>query len=167
MRILTVVFGARNRHPAAHNAACMDIRELAPGQTPLAYEALRELREGLPVVSSPERFAQWIDERQRPQGYRLVGSFVAGREAAVAAAGFRRVTALYWSDAVYIDDLITLADFRGMGHADALMRWLMAEARRLGCEQLHLDSGTQRHDAHRFYLKHRFSIRSLHFSQRL
>ncbi|HTV72898.1 MAG TPA: GNAT family N-acetyltransferase [Candidatus Acidoferrales bacterium] len=145
----------------------MEIRELAAGETPLAYEALCELRAGLPVVASLECFAQWVDEQQRPQGYRLIGSFVAGRRAAVAAAGFRRVRCLAWGDAVHVDDLITLAAFRGAGHADALMRWILAEARRLGCEQLHLDSGTQRLDAHRFYLKHGFSIRSFHFSQRV
>lgn len=145
----------------------MDIRELTAGQTPLAYEALCELRTGLPVVGSPEHLAQWVDQQQRPQGYRLIGSFVAGREQAVGAAGFRPVRSLAWGDAIYVDDLVTLPSFRGAGHADALMTWIIAEAKRQGCEQLHLDSGTHRHDAHRFYLRHRFSIRSLHFSQPL
>jgi GNAT superfamily N-acetyltransferase len=142
----------------------VDIRELSAGQTALAYEVLRELRSGLPVVSSPERLARWIDEQERPQGYRLIGSFVSGREQAVAAAGFRPIRSLAWGEAIYVDDLVTLPSFRGAGHADALMTWIVAEAKRLGCEQLHLDSGTQRHDAHRFYLRHRLSIRSLHFS---
>lgn len=34
-----------------------------------------------------------------------------------------------------------------------------------GCNAFHLDSGTQRHDAHRFYLRHGFHISYYHFMQ--
>jgi GNAT superfamily N-acetyltransferase len=68
-----------------------------------------------------------------------------------------------------VDDLVTREARRGEGHADALMRWLVDEAARLGCDQLHLDSGVQREreTAHRFYFNHRLRITAYHFSRAL
>jgi GNAT superfamily N-acetyltransferase len=139
------------------------VRELSPEETEAAYLAMRELR---PRFWSATRFVHHVNELQRPEGYRLVGSFDDGVNHAVAAAGFRTghnlVSGLY----LYVDDLVTLPDFRGRGHADALMRWLFEEATRLECDRLELDSATHRHDAHRFYLKHDLVISAFHFSTR-
>jgi len=145
----------------------MTVRELAPGETALAYRALAELRAGKPHLATREAFVAWVDGRQRPEGYRIVASFAAGRDEAVAVAGFRRLHALAWGDHLYVDDLVTLPAFRGHGHADALFAWLADEARRLGCAQVHLDSGVQRHTAHRFYLNHGFDITAHHFERSL
>ena len=41
--------------------------------------------------------------------------------------------------------------------------WLIEEARKQGCDNLELDSGVQRFDAHRFYFSKRMSISSYHF----
>ena len=56
-----------------------EIRELAAGETRLAWEAMRELR---PHVGGADEFAARIDEVQRRGGYRLFAAFEAGREAA-------------------------------------------------------------------------------------
>ena len=48
-----------------------------------------------------------------------------------------------------------------------LLRWLVRDASERGLDQLHLDSGVQRHGAHRFYLAHRFAITSHHFAMEL
>ncbi len=47
------------------------------------------------------------------------------------------------------------------------MAWVEEEARRLGCDQLHLDSGVgqDREDAHRFYFNHGMRITSYHFAR--
>jgi len=45
--------------------------------------------------------------------------------------------------------------------------WLEAVAREDGCGQLHLDSGVQRFDAHRFYFTRGMAIRSHHFGRDL
>ena len=47
--------------------------------------------------------------------------------------------------------------------------WLVDEGRRLGCGQLHLDSGTgpERFDAHRLYHDHGLAIYSHHFTRGL
>jgi GNAT superfamily N-acetyltransferase len=136
------------------------VQELSAEETEAAYLALRELR---PRFSSASRFVRQVNELQRPEGYRIVGSFDDGVDHAVAAAGFRTGHNLVSGAYLYVDDLVTLPDFRGRGHADALMQWLFDEARRLKCDRLELDSATHRHDAHRFYLKHDLVISAFHF----
>ncbi len=143
------------------------IRELSPGETHLAYRAMTELRAGRPTVASEETFVRWIDGVERPEGYRLVGVFEPDVSDAVAVAGFRTYHTTAWGQAMYVDDLVTLPGYRSRGHADALFDWLVAEARRLDCDQLHLDSGVHRFPAHRFYLKHGMEITCHHFGLRL
>ena len=106
-------------------------------------------------------------DAQRESGYRLVGSFEPGDDAAAAVAGFRLGESLAWGRFVYVDDLVTRAALRGRGHADAVMTWVVAEGRRSGCAQLHLDSGVgrDRADAHRFYFRHGLHIASYHFAR--
>ena len=48
--------------------------------------------------------------------------------------------------------------------------WLQALrdiARKRGCQYLHLDSGTQRKQAHRFYLREGMEISNFHFDEKL
>ena len=113
------------------------------------------------------RFVERVDEVQRPQGYRLVGVFEDGRCGAVA--GFRVIRNLAWGDTLYVDDLSTHPDARRRGHGRALLEWCAAEARRLGCDELHLDSGVgpEREDAHRLYLNAGMRITSHHFARGL
>ena len=103
---------------------------------------------------------------QATQGYRLAASFDAAEEAQ-AVCGFRVLTMLYSGRQLYIDDLSTLPQARGKGHARALLSWAEAEARRLGCESLHLDSGVQRFPAHRLYLGVGMDITAHHFAKGL
>jgi GNAT superfamily N-acetyltransferase len=85
-----------------------------------------------------------VNGAQRAEGYRLIASFPDGDREPAAVAGFRVRHTLYAGYMLYVDDLVTREARRGEGHADALMRWLLEEAARLGCDQLHLDSGVQR-----------------------
>ena len=64
-----------------------------------------------------------------------------------------------------VSRLVTLPEFRSGGHGHLLLEWLFAEAKRLDCEQLHLDSGHHRHGAHRFYLNHGMHIDAHHFKR--
>ncbi|MFI6095658.1 GNAT family N-acetyltransferase [Lentzea sp. NPDC051213] len=140
----------------------MTITELDDENTALAYDAVRELR---PHLTSEQAFVEAV-RTQRKEGYRLVASFDAtGRVAAVA--GFRHITNLYTGPHLYIDDLSTLPSARQQGHAGALLKWVDEEARRLGCGEVHLDSGTHRHDAHRLYLSSGYVIPAFHFGKRL
>ncbi len=138
--------------------------EVTPENTARTYAAFCALREGRAIMASRESFVAWVNEKQRPQGYRIVGAFLPEVEDAVAAAGFRVNYMLSRGNMLYVDDLVTLPNHRSAGHAGLIFTWLFEEARRLGCEQLHLDSGHQRHDAHRFYLKHGMVMNAHHFS---
>ena len=68
---------------------------------------------------------------------------------------------------VYVDDLVTDASVRSRGYGKAMLDWLKAEAKRLGCERLQLDSGTVRKDAHAFYLREGLRIEAFHFGIKL
>jgi GNAT superfamily N-acetyltransferase len=140
------------------------IREIGPDETRLAFGAMQELRT---AWTDEAEFVRYVDERQRPEGYRLVGAFADSREEAVAVAGFRTGHALAWGHYLYVDDLSTAAAARRTGHGRALLDWLVAEAGRLGCTQVHLDSGVglERADAHRLYLNAGFVIYAHHFAR--
>ena len=103
--------------------------------------------------------------RQMQQGYELAA--VTEGPTPVAVAGFRCGENLAWGRFVYVDDLVTDAHQRSTGCGELLLEWLLAESRRRDCDALHLDSGVQRFDAHRFYLRHRMRISSHHFEIRL
>jgi len=103
--------------------------------------------------------------RQEARGYRL--SYLRDSEVVVAAAGYRMLDFLAWGRVLYVDDLITLPEKRGAGYGGALMDWMIAHAREQGCDELHLDSGYQRHDAHRLYLNKGLQIGCHHFSMKL
>jgi len=142
----------------------MDIREIQPGETGLAFLAMKALRTHL---ADEEEFVRRIDDVQRPEGYRLVGALDGGE--VVAVAGFRVLTELYAGRYVYVDDLSTLAEARRRGHARALLDWVVEEARRLGCHNVQLDSavGRERAAAHRLYLNAGFVITSHHFGRKV
>lgn len=121
---------------------------------------MRELR---PDLGTVEEFVERVDERQRPFGYRLIAC--VPDKSAVAVAGFRLGDNLAWGRHLYVDDLSTVASARRRGHAGDLLEWLRVEAERLGCGQVHLDSGVGAHRAaaHRLYLGAGYRIASHHF----
>jgi GNAT superfamily N-acetyltransferase len=143
-----------------------EIRELKVGETALAHPAMRELRGS---HQDEQAFVEEVDGALRDEGYRLVGAFTSAGGPAVAVAGFRTGRSLAWGRFLYVDDLSTVPAARRRGHAGALLDWLLDEARRLGCDQLHLDSGTgrERFDAHRLYYNHGLAILAHHFMRRL
>jgi GNAT superfamily N-acetyltransferase len=54
---------------------------------------------------------------------------------------------------------------RGRSVGEAMMRWAIEEARRRGCDNLHLTSNKARLDAHRFY--ERLGFKKTHEGLRL
>ncbi|MFD3510921.1 GNAT family N-acetyltransferase [Nocardia sp. NPDC058666] len=141
----------------------IDIREIAGDDTESATPALLELR---PQWGTTARLAEFIDTELRPVGYRLVGVFESGSATALSVAGFRESRSTAWGHHVYIDDVSTLPAARGRGHADRLLDWITAEATRLTCTAIHLDSGVgpARAAAHRLYMRHRMTITAHHFT---
>jgi len=126
-----------------------------------------ELRAVWPVVSQlrPEfdeaRFLAQM-HRQIAQGCRATVLYDA-EGAPRAFACWRVLEMLAVGLHVYVDDLVTDQTVRSRGYGKAMLDWLKAEAERLGCVRLQLDSGTQRRDAHAFYLREGLRIEAFHF----
>jgi GNAT superfamily N-acetyltransferase len=121
------------------------------------YPVLSQLR---PHVQS-DQFLPRI-RLQQHEGYHLA----AARDSAgkvTAVAGFRVATFLAWGRTLYVDDLVTDQSRRSENVGHHLFQWLLDHARTNACDQLHLDSGVQRFDAHRFYLRERMAITAHHF----
>jgi GNAT superfamily N-acetyltransferase len=124
------------------------------------YSVMKELRPHL----TEERYREQV-RRQQSQGYRLV--YAGSGELVRAVAGYRVLENLAWGRFLYVDDLVTCWADQGGGLGSALFDWLLAEARREGCGQFHLDSGVQRFGAHRFYLHKGMDITAHHFAMSL
>ena len=104
--------------------------------------------------------------RMEPHGFRLAYAEDGSGEVR-AVAGYRVTEMLRTGLMLEVDDLVTDAPARSGGYGKALMEWLLAEAAALGCSVLELDSGVQRHDAHRFYFREGMHILGYHFSRSL
>ena len=102
---------------------------------------------------------------QYAEGYRMI--FVELDGVFAAAAGYRVLNFLAWGKVLYIDDLITHPEKKRNGLGGALLDWLIEEARRLKCDEVHLDTGYGRHDAHRLYLNKGFKLATHHMSIQL
>lgn len=68
---------------------------------------------------------------------------------------------------LYVDDLVTDEARRSKGVGRALLGHLESKARAAGLQTLCLDSGTQRHEAHRFYFREGMVVTSFHFVKKL
>jgi GNAT superfamily N-acetyltransferase len=112
-----------------------------------------------------DEFVEKINWLQEHYGYQLVA--IMENDEAKAAAGYRITESLAWGKYLYVDDLITDEASRKKGYAKLLWDWLISQAKENKCEQFHLDSGVQRHDAHRFYLKGGLNITCHHFQMTL
>ena len=98
-------------------------------------------------------------------GYQL--AFVERDGKAVSAIGFRYLQFLFNGRHFYIDDLVTLPEYRGQGFAGQLLDFVADLGRQAGHPTLTLDSGFQRHDAHRLYHNKGFQVKALHFIKEL
>lgn len=97
----------------------------------------------------------------RPESFRVAAAF--DNEVCVAVTGFRIQHYLHRGKNLYVDDLVTDTAMQGRGYGKALLDWLKHEAARQDCDNLHLDSGTQRLGAHAFYFAQNMKISSFHF----
>jgi GNAT superfamily N-acetyltransferase len=120
------------------------------------FPVMRQLRPGFTEAEYVAAIARMAND-----GFHLVAVAQAGTVTAVA--GYRLGESLAWGRYLYVDDLVTDEAGRSRGHGALLLDWLKQHAVRQDCRQLHLDSGVQRHRAHRFYLRERMDIAAYHF----
>ena len=144
---MSIVTEARDIHIARIEA---DVRQ--------CWLAFRELR---PHLQSEDEFVErW--RKQTGEGYEAV--YVKDGEKVVAAAGYRFLNTMAWGHILYIDDLVALRAFHRMGLGTLLLQYLQKEAKERGCAGVHLDTGYQRHLAHRAYLRNGFHIDCHHMA---
>lgn len=136
-------------------------RATTPAEIVRVHAVLKELR----TQHADERAFVRQVQRQMREGFRLV--YLEADGEIRTAAGFRIHEMLFSGRTLYVDDLVTRESDRSKGFGGQLFDWLVEEARRDECKFLTLDSGVQRHDAHRFYLAKRMTIDSHHFALRL
>jgi GNAT superfamily N-acetyltransferase len=128
-----------------------------PEEIQRCHLVMRELR---PLFQEPDQFVERV-LRQQKEGYQL--AFLEFENEVRAVAGYRILESLFSGKFLYVDDLVTRESDRSRGFGGELLDWLVEQARAHGCENLELDSGVQRFDAHRFYFSQRMSISSYHF----
>jgi GNAT superfamily N-acetyltransferase len=124
------------------------------------FGAMHELR---PHIKE-DTFFETI-ERMQKSGYHL--AYIEEAGIVVAVAGFEMGEKLHRGKYLYVDDLSTVSSCRNKGYGSRLLDWIFEFAKTNGCNEVHLDSGVQRFDAHRLYLKKGFIISSHHFSMKL
>jgi GNAT superfamily N-acetyltransferase len=134
------------------------------GAVTACLPVLAQLRPDL-VREAPADALARIRRLEESHGYLLAAAYEGTDIRAVA--GFRIGESLAWGRFLYVDDLVTDGPHRGRGHGAALLTWLIERAREAGCDEVHLDSGVDRADAHRFYEAHGMTFASHHFRLRL
>jgi GNAT superfamily N-acetyltransferase len=122
-----------------------------------SYPVMRQLRPHL----SEEEYLRRLAQQRAHELYHVVAAFEDGTVRALG--GFRLQTALAHGKFVYVDDLVTDENARSSGHGARLLAWIGEFGKARGCTNLQLDSGVQRHGAHRFYLRERMDIVCYHF----
>jgi hypothetical protein len=88
-------------------------------------------------------------------------------ETVVSVAVWRVIENTFDGKRVYVDDLVSDEQQRSQGAGKLLLDWLETQAIALGCDALTLDSGVQRHRAHRFYFREGMHVSSYCFRKAL
>ncbi len=124
-------------------------------------EVMRQLRPNVPF----DEYLAILKRMNETEGYQLVALY--DKDDVRAVAGYRIMETLHDGRVMYIDDLNTDERYRSKGYGKTLLDWLKAEARAQGCGHLHLDSGVQRAQTHRFYFREGLDVNCFHFHMAL
>ena len=119
----------------------------------------RQLRPALPV--------DYVGRMRRVfgSGADMAVSVRDGKVSGIAV--FRIIENTYSGRELYCDDLVTDEALRSTGVGHALIDYMEKIAIDRACDCLTLDSGTQRHQAHKFYFREGMTVPAFHFSKPL
>ena len=92
-------------------------------------------------------------------------AIVVEAEVVLSVAVWRVIENTFDGKRVYVDDLVSEEQLRSKGAGKLLLDWLETQAIALGCDALTLDSGVQRHRAHRFYFREGMAIFAYSFKK--
>jgi hypothetical protein len=118
------------------------IRELPASQTGLAFPPIQRIR---PQLRDVEDFVDRVNHVLRPDGYRLIAAFDGERPDPHAVAGFRHLRTLAYGNHLQVDDLAAMP-WASAHDSGELHDWLLAEAGRLGCTEVHIEARAERTD---------------------
>jgi GNAT superfamily N-acetyltransferase len=119
----------------------------------------RQLRTALPPGYQAKMKRVFAD------GARMCVAVDGGDVAGVAL--YRMYENTFAGKQLYVDDLVIDERRRSKGFGRALLGYLEQKARSQGFDNLSLDSGTQRTQAHKFYFREGMVVTSFHFGKRL
>ncbi|MBP9763988.1 MAG: GNAT family N-acetyltransferase [Nitrosopumilaceae archaeon] len=126
-----------------------------------SFDTFLELR---PALSDVQSFTQQILNQQK-DGYEIIA--IIEDEEVMACIGFRMMTMLAWGKILYIDDLITKEKWQRRGYGKILLEHITKIAKDNQCNQIHLDTGYTRYNAHRIYLNQGFEFHCHHLALKL
>lgn len=127
----------------------------------LTYPVMSQLRTHVPE----HEYIGRVKRQSQTGSYQIAALFDDGQIGCVA--GYRISECLAWGKIMYVDDLVTDQNGRSKSYGKQMLDWLVNEARANACQEFHLDSGVQRHAAHRFYLRERMDITCFHFGKKI
>ena len=132
---------------------------VSPEGLKMAEAVHRQLRPHLPPDYAGKMAAVFAN------GGRM--AIVVENDTAVSVAVWRLIENTADGRRVYVDDLVSDEQRRSQGSGKLLLDWLESQAVALGCDALTLDSGVQRHRAHRFYFREGMHVSSYCFRKAL
>ena len=132
---------------------------IEPALLAQAESVHRQLRPQLPVDYSDRMAVVFAN------GGRMAVGVDAG--VVVCVAIWRLIENTNEGRRLFVDDLVSDHAARSKGAGRLMLAWLEEKARTLGCSVLALDSGVQRHAAHRFYFREGMAISAYSFRKLL
>ena|SRR5688572_12866077 len=124
------------------------------------WNVIKELRPHL----TEDDYLKMMDQ-MKTEGYKL--AYIEVNGTAASAIGFRYLQFFFNGRHFYIDDLVTLPEYRGKGYGSNLLDYVFNLAKENGYPTVTLDSGHHRYDAHRLYLNKGFDITAHHFVKQI
>ncbi len=138
----------------------LTIRELAPGELPLILPLIEKHNHKTP----PEELRRRL-EAMIPKGYHCIAAFED--DVIVGVAGYWLFHRFYSGAYMDVDNVVVDETKRSGGIGAAMMDWLEAHARALGCLSVMLDSYVTLTRAHKFYFRRDYEILGYHFIKTL
>ena len=127
-----------------------------------SYDVMNELRSAL----SLDEFKLKVEACQERGGYRLFAWQIDNE--LTACCGVMPMPTLYYTDCLWVADLVVLEKLRGRGIGRHLLKGVEEWARAEGYQEVALSSGVHRQAAHRFYQeKAAYELVSYQFQKKL
>lgn len=123
------------------------------------FPIIKQLRENLNFDS----FKSLYVKAKRENRYCICGLYL--ESVPVAAVGYRVLHDFCHGEHLYIDDLVTDYNYRSNGYGAELLRYLEVYAQKQELPIIRLSSGLDKEEAHRFYKRNNWPIRSYVFKK--